>query len=406
MKNEKRSFKDRYSNDWICILKQVVELKEVLLSKTTEEVRFWADGTWSIEEENHLGKEKEFPILKLSKEELYCINQSNIHELLNNICCLIFGLDQSLDSKEVHQFLVRKNTELLINLSNSFKFVFNRGNYDFSCKIEWESYNRYLLVILNDETVGFAKDIRHLINFLFDLSKQAIDNSYVLSLFWSELKKFEDYYYYLINDSIPLTFRPTTEIMIENKYPWESGCNYYKIKDVIKSFSIDEHVTIPENINQERYMDKADLLFCHEREYGYFDTDIKKIAQLFLWYVEFYTLEPFEIRREKCIYTNNYKILIDKEYIIEWNKSEGCFRVITFNWECNYFDNPKCLFDYLLSLIPATIDKEIEESYYNRVKNFAYVFCKDSSDTNEYKDLVDFISNYDQRKIFWDDIPF
>ncbi|MCT2536843.1 hypothetical protein NC661_03040 [Aquibacillus koreensis] len=405
MKNEKRSFKDRYSNDWICTLKQVAELKGVILSKTTEEVRFSRGGTWSIEEENHLGKENEFPKLKLSKEELYCINQSNINELINNICCVIFGLDQSLNDKEVHEFYVRKNTGLLLNLSNSFEFVFNRGNYDFSCKIEWESYNRYLLVILDDETVGFARDIRHLINFLFDLSKQAIDNFYVLSLFWNELKKFEDYYYYLINESIPLTFRPTTEIMIQNKYPWELNGEYRKIKDVIKFYGLDEHVTIPENINQEHYMDEGELLFWHEREYGYFDRDIEELAHLFLCYLELYTLVPFEIRKEKCLYTNNHKILIDKEYIIEWNKSEGCFRIISFNFKCNYFNGPECLIEYLLSLIPNNINKKIKKSYYNKIEKFAYVICKDSS-ADEYKDLVDLISNYDQRKISSDDIPF
>ncbi|MBD8069911.1 hypothetical protein [Bacillus sp. PS06] len=396
MKNEKRSFKERYSNDWICTLKQVEELKNALLSKTIEEIRFCEDGTWDKEEKNVKGD----PLFILIKNNLHFVTQNDIDDLLFNICDLIFGLKHSLFDKK----LPLKSNALRNDLFHSYNFVFNYLNYEFKCIIKWKSSNSNLLIKIGNKIIGYFEDIRQLINYFLDLSKIELPFDFYFPKFWKEIKKFEDYYFTLVNETNFSSIRPTKEIILQNRYPWESHGTYSKISDFINRYSLD--IPIPKNVDVKKYINTQDIFFWHERIYGYENKDLEALAELTLIHIENNPLEPFEIRKEKCTYTNGSKIILDKEYSIEWNHSERCFKVNSLNDDCKYFDNPKSLIAYILSVIPDAIDKEIKNNYYTKIEKFAYQIFKDSNDTSEYKDLVDFISNYVQWKLRSNDLPF
>ncbi|WP_407270689.1 hypothetical protein [Radiobacillus sp. PE A8.2] len=413
MIKEKRSFDEKCSNNWICTLKQVKELKKALLSKTTEEVRLWSDGSWTCSKGNEPSRDNGEPLYILTKNDLRHISQDTIDSSLYSICHLIFGLDHPLKDQGVRKYpLKRKNTDsnsflqngLFINQLHSYHFVFACRKLDFKCTIMWESSNRYLLIKLGDGTIGFAKDIRHIINYLFDLSKKLPHDFRSFPLFWEEIKKFEDYYCNSITDSISPILRPTKEIMVKNEYPWERHGNYSKISDFISHFSLD--IPIPQNVNVEKYIDMRVIFFLHDRIYGYENDDNEALAYIMLMHIEDNPLEPFEIMKEKCIYTNSYKISLAKDYLIEWNYSEECFKANAFNEECKYFSNTESLIKYLLSITNETKGNDKKDFYYNKIEKLAYAICKDSNDTSEYKDLVKFISNYEQWKLWSDDLPF
>lgn len=395
MKNEKRSLKERYSNDWICTLKRVEELKNALRSKTIEEIRFWEDGTWNKEAINVKGD----PLFILTINNLHFVTQNDIDDLLFNICDLIFGLKHSYFDQKIPL----KSHALRNDLFHSYNFVFNYLDYEFKCIIKWKISNSNLLININNKTIGYFEDIRQLINYFMDLSKIELPFDFYFPTFWKEMKKFEDYYFNL-NETNFSSIRPTKEIILQNRYPWESHGIYSKISDFINRYSLD--IPIPKNVDVEKYINTQDIFFWHERIYGYENRDLEALAELALIHIENNPLEPFEIRKEKCTYTNGSKILLDKEYSIEWNYSERCFKANSLNNDCEYFDNPRSLIAYLLSVIPETIEKEFKKSCYIKIETIAYLICKASNDNSEYKDLVDFISNYDQWKLRSNDLPF
>ena len=197
-------------------------------------------------------------------------------------------------------------------------------DYEFKCIIKWKISNSNLLININNKTIGYFEDIRQLINYFMDLSKIELPFDFYFPTFWKEMKKFEDYYFNL-NETNFSSIRPTKEIILQNRYPWESHGIYSKISDFINRYSLD--IPIPKNVDVEKYINTQDIFFWHERIYGYENRDLEALAELALIHIENNPLEPFEIRKEKCTYTNGSKILLDKEYSIEWNYSERCFKI-------------------------------------------------------------------------------
>ncbi|WP_047982402.1 MULTISPECIES: hypothetical protein [Ornithinibacillus] len=414
MKKEKRSFKERYSNNWICTLKQVEELKKALLSKTTEEVKFWSDGTWASRKQNEFRNDNEDPLFILTKDKIRFINQDTVDNTLYSIYHLIFGMEHPLCDLDIQEYLLeRKSTDtksflqkdLFGQSSHSYNFAFSYGNLDFNCVIEWGISSRSLRIILDDGTIGIADGIRYIINYLFDLSDEISDECQAFTLFCEEIRKFEAFYYNSLNESMYQTTTPTEVLMMQSGLA-VSG-NYIKVGELINHFQLD--ISIAKRTDQEKYVDFNHLFDHYHDLYGYMD--VGAIEDYLYGFIEYNTLEPFDIRKEKCIYTNSYKISLDKQYPIEWNFLEECFRIRKADDSYKYFDSAGSLIDYLLSIV-SDLDNDIKDVYNKKIAQLAYVICENLDDNDEYNYLLDKITTYEDTKRWMNsllndpDLPF
>lgn len=416
MKKEKRSFKERYSNNWICTLKQVEELKKALLSKTTEEVKFWSDGTWASRIQNEFWNDNEDPLFILTKDEIQFINQDTVDNSLYSICHLIFGLDHPLSNLDIHEYLLeRKNTDIKSFLQrdlfrknhHTYSFVFTYDNLDFKCAIEWENSSRSLRVLLDDGTIGIADGIRYIINYLFDLSDEIRYEYEAFILFCREIRKFEAYYCNSKNECMSQTTTPTEVLMLQREMTPDIIGNYIKVADLLDHFQLD--IPIPKSNDKEKYIAFNDLFDDYHDLYGYMD--VGAIESHIYWFVDNNILEPFDIRKKKCIYTNSYEIFLDVSYPIVWNYLEECFRIKKADDSYKYFDSAGSLIDYLLSIV-SDLDKDIKDVYNKKIEQLAYVICENLDDNHEYNYLLNMIAKYEETKLWRNsllndpDLPF
>ncbi|KAB8139135.1 hypothetical protein F9U64_01720 [Gracilibacillus oryzae] len=414
MKNEKRSFKERYSNNWICTLKRGKELKKILLSNSTEEVKFWSDGIWVSRKQNEFRNDNEDPLFILTKDEIRFINQDTIDNSLYSIYHLIFGLDHPVSDLDIQEYLLEgKNTDiksfiqkdLFEQNSHSYNFAFTYDNLDFNCIIEWENSSRFLRVILDDGTIGIADGIRYIINYLFDLSDEISDECRAFALFCKEIREFEAFYSNSMNESKSQTTTPTEVLMLRGEMALFGY--YIKVADLINHFQL--NIPIAKRTDQEKYVDFNHLFDHYHDLYGYMD--VGAIEDYIFWFIENNTLEPFDIRKEKCIYTKSYKIFLDKEYPIEWNYLEECFRIKKADESYKYFDSAGSLIDYLLSIV-SDLDKDIKDVYNKQIEQLAYVICENLDDNHVYNYLLNLITTYEETKLWRNsllndpDLPF
>ncbi|AST90041.1 MULTISPECIES: hypothetical protein [Sutcliffiella] len=416
MKEGKQSFKESYSSNWVYTLKQVEELKNILLSKTTEEVLFWSDGTWASRKQNIFWNDKEDPLFTFTKNEIQFINQDTVENSLYSICHLIFGLDHPLSNLDIHEYLLeRKNTDIKSFLQrdlfrknhHTYSFVFTYGHLNFKCSIEWENSSRSLRVLLDDGTIGIADGIRYIINYLFDLSDEIRNEYDAFILFCREIRKFEEYYYNSKNECISQTTTPTEVLMLQREMTTDIIGNYIKVADLLDYFQLD--IPFPKSNDKEKYIDFNDLFDDYHDLYGYMD--VGAIESHIYWFVNNNILEPFDIRKEKCIYTNSYEILLDKSYLIEWNYLEECFRIKETDESYKYFDSARTLIDYLLSNVSDS-DKKFKDIYNKNIEQLAYKICENLDDNHVYKYLLNMITTYEETKLWRNsllndpDLPF
>jgi hypothetical protein len=371
MKKENGSFKERFSNNWISTLKQVEALKQALLSKTTEEVKFCSDGTWVSRKQNEFWNDKEDPLFILTKDEIQFINQDTVDNSLYSICHLIFGLDHPLSNLDIHGYLLeRKNTDIKSFLQqdlfrknhHTYSFVFTYDHLDFKCAIEWENSSRSLRVLLDDGTIGIADGIRYIINYLFDLSDEISYENEAFILFCREM---------------------TPDII----------GNYIKVADLLDHFQLD--IPIPKSADKEKYIDFNDLFDDYHDLYGYMD--VGAIESHIYWFLDNNILEPFDIRKKKCIYTNSYEILLDKKYPIEWNYLEECFRIKKADESYKYCDSAGALINYLLSIV-SDLDINMKYIYNKKIEQLAYVICETLNDNHVCNYLLNVITTYEDTK--------
>ncbi|KGR73625.1 hypothetical protein [Ureibacillus manganicus] len=289
MKKEKRNFEEKYSNNWLCILTEIKGLKKVLLSKTTEEVRFWLDGTWIIGNDTEFSRNNDDVSLVLTKDELEYINQDNIDNVLYNICYLI---NHALCGLDVHEHLLhRKETDLKNFLQEnlykskyrSYNFVYTYEDIDFKCKIDWELSGRYFTVSLDDETLGVSEGIGRIISYLFDLAEELQDEEQAFTLFCREIRKLEAYYCNSTNKFRSQTTTPTEVLILQGEMTSAPIMgNYIKVADIIDYFQL--NIPMPNEAVKNKYLDYHDLFDTTHDLCGYLD--VGDIESYIYWFVE------------------------------------------------------------------------------------------------------------------------
>lgn len=301
MEKEMKNFKEKYSNNWIITLKEIKELKKVLLSKGTKEVRFYSNGTWVSGKDNKYSGINDGAVFILTKKDLEYINQDKIDNVIYNICHLIVGLDHPLCDLDIHEYLSQRldtdlksflQKELFKNEYQSYNFIFTFEGLNFECDIDWELSGRYFKVTLDDDTLGVAEGIRSIINYLFDLSEEIRYENQAFTLFCREIRKFEAYYYNSINKRKSQTTTPTEVLMLESKLPTPPMGNYIKLADILNYFQL--NIPIPNEADKYKYINFHDLFDFNHDLYGYMD--LEDIESYIYWFVENNVIEPFDIR--------------------------------------------------------------------------------------------------------------
>lgn len=304
MENEKKNFKEKYSKNWIFTLKEIKELKKVLLSKTTQEVKFWPDGTWVNEKNNKYSSINDGAVFILTKKDLEYINQDKIDNAIYNICHLIVGLDHPLCDLDIHEYLSQRldtdlksflQEELFKNEYHSYNFVFTFEGLNFECDIDWELSGRYFKVTLDDNTIGISEGIRSIINYLFDLSEEISYENRAITQFCREIRKFEVYYYNSINKCKSQTTTPTELLILQSEVTSIPIMgNYIKLADILNHFQLD--LPIPDEADKNKYINFHDLFDSKHDLYGYMD--VGDIESYIYWFLENNVFESFDIRED------------------------------------------------------------------------------------------------------------
>lgn len=161
------------------------------------------------------------------------------------------------------------------------------------------------------------------------------------------------------------TTTPTEVLMLQRAMTPDIVDNYIKVADLLDHFQLD--IPIPKSADKEKYIDFNDLFDDYHDLYGYMD--VGAIESYIHWFVDNNILEPFDIRKKKCIYTNSYEILLDKNYPIEWNYLKECFRIKKADESYKYFDSSGAIIDYLLSIV-SDLDIDIKDVYNKKLNNW------------------------------------
>ncbi|MFD1849696.1 hypothetical protein [Oceanobacillus bengalensis] len=423
------------SSEWVDTLQRVGELKYLFLEVQCGEFLFWSDGNWLYRKDRgDLSNILPSPHILLTKEMLGKITEKSVENVIFNIQRLLsfyntyitYEYYKKTSSEEYLQ--TKKNFDIssILNFSvyesfcHSYSFYVKNNNIEYSYIFEWSKTGEDIRYILNNSKYGYT-GFYALTNFLLKESSSITDYE-TFTRFCKEIRKFQSYFYYTKSEGNPKGELYTSMIEVEllnpqNRYNWFNfNGNHYeknpavKMGDIINYFELDIKVNSQEQLN--KCIDTS-YLFDFFASYEYLgNITVSEVEAIVVETMEDRLQEPFQIRKDKCSYENNFSIKIkDKnilvEFLVEWNCLDGCYRIRKDLLPYEYFRSPHFLIDFILSQIP-TADTIIYNNEINALlSDLLRTIEKSSNHDLELDNLLKRKNGVDTPKeMYVDNLPF
>ncbi|KAB8139146.1 hypothetical protein F9U64_01785 [Gracilibacillus oryzae] len=423
------------SSERVETLQRVGELKYLLLEVQCGEFLFLSDGNWLYRKDREdLSNIIPSPHLLLTKEILGKITKKSVENVIFNIQRLLSfyntyitheyykktSFEEYLQTKENFDISSILKGSVHGSFFHSYSFHVKNDNVEYSYIFEWNKAGEDIRFILNNSKYGYT-GFYALTNFLLKESSSIYDYE-TFTRFCKEIRNFQNYFYNTMSEGNPKGELYTSMIEVEllspqNRYSMSNlNRSHYEINPAVKIGDIINYFELDIKVNDQKQLEKCidtSYLFDFFASYEYLgNITVSDVEAIVVETMEDRLQEPFQIRKDRCSYYNNFSIKIkDKniqiEFLVEWNCLEGCYRVKKDLLPYEYFRSPQLLIDSILSQIPTPYPFICNNKINALLSDLLRTIEKSSNHGMDLDNLIKRVNSVDTPKnIYVDNLPF